>query len=400
MQVTAKLAAQCLQALQQQQHGASARSDLTAITFNALTLWLTKAADAMQASPGSHAAAAVRQQLQDSALLQHLGPAMDAAAAQLTTAVAALEAAAAAHCSSGAVAYTAVGETAFTQLDDLIWLLPTRSADTYCALLLSAFKKGSLVLSLLSPTVDISIQVIQPAAPAAVHLIYAILTAHGRLSQLSQQQQQLLLPQAVCDFCGEPGKALIMVSEVMLVLASALRGDVPRMLQSCPAADSLLLMREFGACLAIMSLAALLALDTSSSSSSNSSSSGVHRSTGSRRRASRRVQQQQRQASRGGDGSGSGLGAGVRMGSLSPLSRSLFGLLGVSPETMVQLAVQMKSEGDATVRTMGVYMERCRGILKYQVKAVAVVRACITSSSSSRPCHAMPCSALVASTYK
>ena len=49
--------------------------------------------------------------------------------------------------------------------------------------------------------------------------------------------------------------------------------------------------------------------------------------------------------------------------------------VGVSKETVVQLAVQLKSVGDATVRMMGVYTERCRSILKYQVNWAAVVHA-------------------------
>ena len=339
MQVTKKLAALCLQALQQQQQQqqqqhSSAAGDLTAVALNALNVWLSKASDIMRASPQSHAAASVRQQLQDTALLQHLAPAMDAAAAQLTTAVAALEAAAADHCRRGGVsATTAVPAAAFTTVDDLIWLFPTRNADTNCAMLLSTFRQASLVLSPLLPTETyVRIQVIQPAAPAAVQLIQSVLRAQGRLSQLSQQQ---LLPQAVQEFCSEPGKALIMVSEVMTVLASALKGDVPRMLQSCPAADTLLLMPEFAACLTIMSLVALIALDTTTSSSSSSSSSnsstgrGVHRSTGSRRRDPSRQQRQQASLTeRGSDGGSSDLGIGVRMDCLTPLSRSLFDLLG------------------------------------------------------------------------
>jgi hypothetical protein len=115
----------------------------------------------------------------------------------------------------------------------------------------------------------------------------------------------------------------------MTVLASALKGDVPRLLQSCPAADTLLLMPEFAACLTIMSLVALIALDTTTSSSSSSTSSGVHRSTGSRRRDPTRQQRQQASLTeRGSDGGSSDLGIGVRMDSLTPLSRSLFDLLG------------------------------------------------------------------------
>src|SRR5690349_7715715 len=83
MQVTGKLARLCVQALQQPLE----KGVTLSIACGALNAWLEKAAAPMRASPGSRAAAAVRQQLQESGLLQHLGPGMDAAAARLTAAV-------------------------------------------------------------------------------------------------------------------------------------------------------------------------------------------------------------------------------------------------------------------------------------------------------------------------
>jgi hypothetical protein len=56
--------------------------------------------------------------------------------------------------------------------------------------------------------------------------------------------------------------------------------------------------------------------------------------------------------------------------------------VGVSKETVVQLAVQLKSVGDATVRMMGVYTERCRSILKYQVNWAAVVHASAAAAAA------------------
>ena len=77
LQVTAQLVALYFQT--QQQHNTPGPWDV--LIHNTLTKWLQKTKDAAAASPGSRAAAAVRQQLQDLRLLQRLGPAMDAAAA-------------------------------------------------------------------------------------------------------------------------------------------------------------------------------------------------------------------------------------------------------------------------------------------------------------------------------
>jgi hypothetical protein len=94
--VTAKLAALFTKVLQQP----DAPKHALPVAYAVLNTWLVGAVATMQASPGSRAAAAVRQHLQESQLLQHLGPAMDAAAARLTAAVAALAAATAADSSS------------------------------------------------------------------------------------------------------------------------------------------------------------------------------------------------------------------------------------------------------------------------------------------------------------
>jgi hypothetical protein len=89
-QVTSKLAALCVPALSQQKQYFS--SSVLTLAGSALNLWLTKALDTMRASPGSQAAAAVRQQLQDSGLMQHLGTGMNEAAScpRLESALAAM----------------------------------------------------------------------------------------------------------------------------------------------------------------------------------------------------------------------------------------------------------------------------------------------------------------------
>lgn len=78
IQVTGKIAALCVRCLQQPEPLGVALG----MAFAALDVWLTKAVTAIAASPASQAAAAVRQQLQDSGLLQHLGAGMDAVKAE------------------------------------------------------------------------------------------------------------------------------------------------------------------------------------------------------------------------------------------------------------------------------------------------------------------------------
>jgi hypothetical protein len=134
VQVTAKLAALSIQAFQQP-------DQLLALSMvgDALNSWLTKALAAMRASPGSRAAAAVRQQLQESQVLQHLGPAMEAAAARVTAALEAI--AAASSGSSGGRSSAAVSCTMQDSIQERVSRY--EQADKHCGVLLKAFQQTS-----------------------------------------------------------------------------------------------------------------------------------------------------------------------------------------------------------------------------------------------------------------
>jgi hypothetical protein len=93
LQVTHKLAALLIQAYQQP----GTISQVPLLASFLVGFWIETAYVAINASPGSRAATSVRQQLQDSQLLQHMASCMDAAAALLTAAAAAAVAAAAAN---------------------------------------------------------------------------------------------------------------------------------------------------------------------------------------------------------------------------------------------------------------------------------------------------------------
>jgi hypothetical protein len=177
IQVTAKLAAMCLQALQWPDE----RQYAPALAFEALGGWLDKAVTTMRPAPDTRAAAAVRQQLQESQLLQRLGPAMDAAAAQLTAAIAALAA---------AVTTTVSSSTGTTQQHSIQQQMArVEEADEHCVVLMSAMH---LISCALSQQASFGTETALPAAPAAVRLILAGYQACGRLQKLWQVSNQQL----------------------------------------------------------------------------------------------------------------------------------------------------------------------------------------------------------------
>ncbi len=123
MQVTRKLAAVAIKALQEPH----ATVMLWSLACTALNVWLLKVVNAMRASPGVHPWVAVREQLQESRLLQHLGAGMDAAAGRLTTAVTAFEVAAPA-----AAIADSTGACTSTRSDSIWRLWEQLSLVDYC----------------------------------------------------------------------------------------------------------------------------------------------------------------------------------------------------------------------------------------------------------------------------
>lgn len=378
-QVTRKLAALSVQALQQQ------LGPVLPLACTVLAAWLGKAAAAIRASPGSNAAATVQQQLRQSRLLQHLGPGMDAAAAWLAEAKAAVAAAAAA-------APTTASSTNSTAAADMLAAsnlqLPYTAveADLYCTCLLDTFESVARVLS---PTERILHKDALPAAPAAVRLCLSAFQAHSALQQLDQLSSDHV-----------PGQQrLFMVQHAVAVLLSLAReidGDAAAAVQSCPGAEPLLLSPELVSGMAVMSVVTVLGLDTSSQVGTGAADAPATRGsrrgggTGRKRPGTRGQQQQNRlpllqQAASGSGGSCSGLSNGVRLGSLTPLSRSLFDILGVAEETMLHAA----ELGRPTVRTslegLQLSLEAFGSLLAYQVSwclaaGVLLNRCCVCSS--------------------
>ena len=347
-----------------------------------LTAWLVRAVAAIEASPGSRATAAVVQQLQDSQLLQHLGPAMDAAAARLTTAVAALAAAtaAASNSSSSSMAVPSTANGHIRQLSfKVMW------ADSSCDILLRTLDPACALwrTGLCGDIIGL------PAAPAAVRLMLTVCQVQGKLQQL--RQHQLLQPHT--DITVKWSKAMRTVPVVMLAFAEGLESrGVSDTLQLYPAASELLLLPESVSCLAIVLVSVLLGLDTSSddwlkaavtTATSSSSTPGVGSSTGRQAPGTgvpqpQQQQQQRRPGNSGGSSSSSssssGMAAGVRLGSLTPLSCGLFPLLGITKETALQAARLAKAEGLTTLASLDVLVAAYRDVIVHQVSRRAADR--------------------------
>jgi hypothetical protein len=338
MQVTAKLAALYVQTLQQRK----TMGDVLPLAHEAVRTWLSKAATAVKASPESHAAAAVRQQLQESQLLQHLGPAMDAAAAQLTAAVGALEAAtigsSSRHDGSSSSSSSSNHASSSTEQISVQQLNFNVTGETFhSSSLLRLFMVASRALS---TTGSFNIAAALPAAPAVVRLMLTVY-------QLHSMRQELLLSHADDALEG----ACVLTLEFAWGITKLLR-----VLQACPTtASELLLSHELLSCLAIMLVVVVVGLDTSTD--------------GKGAQPLRRQQQQQQQGGRssssGSDGGG-GVNHGVQLDSLTPLSCSLFDILGVTKETVLQAASLAHSWGSTNMSNFETLLAGYKSALNHQ----------------------------------
>jgi hypothetical protein len=185
--------------------------------------------------------------------------------------------------------------------------------------------------------------------------------------QLMQQQHAVQRPDDSSSNC----LAVSAVHEVMLLLLVMIGTDVSSTLQACPAAREVLLLPELLSCLALMLVATVLGLVTSTvgmgrhatipaTGSSSSSSRNEDSSSNSGNNLS------------GSSGSSSSSGSncfsnGVWLDSLTPLSCSLFDILGVSKETVLQLARLAKAEKLTELREMDVWAAVLANVYKYQV---------------------------------
>jgi hypothetical protein len=156
-----------------------------------------------------------------------------------------------------------------------------------------------------------------------------------------------------------------------------------RLLQAHPNAQELLLLPEFASCLAILVVVTALGCETHTSSdggasgceptatpgSSSSSSSGPRVGSSAVAYlpgAGQQQQQQQQQQEEAGGGS-SGGSSGARLDSLTPLSCSLFDVLGITKETALYIAGLEKSEGHATLSKLQALVVGYSNLLMYQV---------------------------------
>jgi hypothetical protein len=337
------------------------------LVCNALTTWLDKAVDAAAASPESRAVAMVQQQLQESQLLQHMGPGMDAAAARLTASLATLAAladtaAVPSHSSSSRADATTTAQQAIQ--DQLAYCF--LEAEGCCFELQTFFKTACL----LSPATLFSLAAALPAAPAAVKLCLTCFQACDSYTQLQQQLQPVRADRS------QPHFDLRSMCSVTGALTAAVERNTPDMLLACPDTRKLLLMPEFASCIAVLAVAAALGQDSSKSGGptgpaatpgSSSSGHGAGSSTGGHLPgAGRRRQRQQQEA----DGSSSSTGSG-RLGSLTPLSCSVLDMLGVTKETVLQVAMLEASEGSAALPRLSALTAACTDMLAYQVSGSA-----------------------------
>jgi hypothetical protein len=368
LQVTAKLAAVCVPALQSAD-GLKGIGFAESLVCAALVVWLNQAVEVMRVSPESRAAAAVRQQLQDSGLVQHLGTALQAAADALE-----LRAAMTACCSASADPVPNMDGAGTTEV--LTCMMKASQAllesDHSCGCLLRMFQLASCVLA---PKGDFSIEAALPAAPAAVRLMLKAFQAHSKIQEVTQQPLlQHGLWQGAYSNLSACITALEMSTRVMWMLAEALQGDVHGMMRSCPAVSELLLSPEIVSCLAITSIMTVLGPDVSSgdgtgpaatqAASSSSSSSRGPSSGGSAGRLIAAGRQQQPSSAQG---SSSSLGHGVRLDSLTPLSCNLFDILGVNKETALQATRLATSDAAPLNSNLHALVTTYCSVLQYQV---------------------------------
>lgn len=219
------------------------------------------------------------------------------------------------------------------------------------------------VSNLLSPADDVNIHAMLPAAPAAMRFVFKGFQCRSRVQQLRQRLQQ-----------GQRGDGALFISSCPRMAYNAMRilalDGASLALRSLPGTGGLLLSPELLSCLALMLVVSALGLDTGSADGigrnlSTSSSSGVRSSMHPQHPSTREQQQQDSGSSSGGRADG--LRDVVQLDRLTPLSCSLFDMLGVSKETALQTAGLARSRGLTTLEVLTVVMSRYSNVLEHQV---------------------------------
>jgi hypothetical protein len=280
---------------------------------------------------------------------------MDAAAVRLTAAAAALAAVSSnsggsssgsssssggsssgSSSSSGGSSANTRGSSSTEQVSTQQLTLDIEGENFHSSCLLKLFLLATFPLS---GTAPFSIQAALPAAPAALRLM---LTVYQNYHMRPQMQ-----------LCSQSSDPLREVHGVMLSLACGLGCDVDARLQSCPEANQLLLSPELLSGLAVELMVIVLGLNTSSDRLDP-------------RLPSRQEQQQQQQAD--SSGSSSVPSSGVRLDSLTPLSCSLFDVLGVTKETALLAAGVAHSQGHTDLPNFNTLMLVYNSVLNHQVR--------------------------------
>lgn len=246
MQVTRKLAALCIQA--QQRHADSLTQNVTRHTLHT---WLRHAADAQEASPNSSLSASVRQQLQESGLLQHLAAVFSRAADGLDTVTALLAAGDSTVCGNGRSGRSSNSSRHSSSLLSHVIFQSSRAGAALCFARM-ALRIYSMACSLVAPTraPHFSPGAALPAAPAAARL------ALTTIRVCSMPQLQGAQMDAIVAFVINTAHC------VMLDFTTFLQGGVEA-LRQMPGARELLLSPDTMPCLAITVVVGLMRLDTS-----------------------------------------------------------------------------------------------------------------------------------------
>jgi hypothetical protein len=202
-----------------------------------------------------------------------------------------------------------------------------------------------------------------PAAPAAVRLIHATFLTHSKLQQLAGREDTPASIRSLARDAAAPAIYPISLPYSALVDITFGIADCSkdgRSQQLLPGARELLLCPDLVPCIAIALLVAVFGLDTGARASSKESVRSATSSTKSRDKHRKALHvpgslQQQRLAAtdssagchQAGTGSSSltsrasntgRLANGMSLDSLTPLSRNLFGLLGVDQAVVLQAA--------------------------------------------------------------
>jgi hypothetical protein len=353
LQVTKRLAALYAKAMQQ----ADATSRLPLMACCALEMWLNSVKHLAQGSNVSSVAASVQRQLHDSNLMQHLEAGMKVAVAQLTAAVSAVAAAAASTRTSGSTLVPNQARQVRTQ-QLAMSVTVEDSVIGYCSCLLNCFFRSGCMLGPAAGEL-VNIQRILPAAPAAARLILSLFQTHSQLQQLQPGGGNI----------SELVKALRMTPEVVGILSTAVVYAAPGTLQSDSTANELLQSPEFLSCLAVMVVVTVLGLDTSCADGA-STQTGPMPAHGSNKGMQSRTGLQDnsaQQAEETASSNCSGVINGMRLDSLTALSRSWFDIQGISVETILQTALLVKSDKSTSLTTARILVTCYRSVLEHQV---------------------------------